>query len=260
MTITKTLKTKLVLGILAAAVSLSLAMGGTLMLFTAQSEEATNVVTLGNAAISLQESDDPLFDEEGDAITPTYTAANNGNLLEFDNVQPGDTLYKRPQVTNTGSVPVFVYVEGILTVLDADNGEVDLSGVTISEEGDISGGSEVAQQVYSILNSVNAEALSSDWKGTPIDTTVASTGILTGAWYYADDVDVLKVLGTIDEAVDGSGVTSDIFTTIEVPTSVDNALAKYSISLKLKAYAVQSDNNAGMSLADFQALFAEDAE
>jgi predicted ribosomally synthesized peptide with SipW-like signal peptide len=232
MTITKTMKSKLVLGILAAAVSLSLAIGGTLMLFTADSETATNVVTLGSASIELQE-----FDKASNGYKAIDKTEFTG--IEFLNVVPGATLEKRPQVKNNGSVPVYVYVEGTLTV---DGDDVDLSSIEFDNAGNIVGGTEVAQQVYAILDSVNATALTSSWKGTPIDDTQAEDGILTGIWYYSDTVGELDILPV-------GGTTGDIFTKVVIPfEDVDNALAGYTISLALTAYAVQSDNNNATAL------------
>ena len=248
MTLTKTMKTKLVLGILAAAASLSLAIGGTLMLFTDQSETATNTVTLGNAEIQLEEyaPDLPGTDEEGTAVVgDEYTIDGEDVTFEGinfgDTIVPGATLDKRPKVTNTGSIPVYVYVDGTITVVsgqDADGNDVVVDITPKSNEA-------VAAQVNAILATVGAGELGKGWIGTETSTT--ANGV-TGTYYYTD-ANGLKALGAGES-------TTDIFSEVEIPfEDVDNTLAGYTISLALTAYAVQSENNEATTIEDIKAQF-----
>jgi hypothetical protein len=254
MTITKTLKTKLVLGILAAAASLTLAVGGTLMLFTDTSGPATNVVTLDSAEIELQESNgttdsngfiyhtigDPYITgkfENGTYDDTIFKGINFGN-----EIVPGDTLNKRPRVHNSGSVPVYVYVDGVLSVKDANEENVDLT----AEDAE---GKAVAAQVKSILDSV-VDHPTTGWYGMPIDYAKANEGILTGTWYYATALNTPTVLQTGTD-------TPDIFTTIQLDRDiVDNALAGYTISIDLHAYAVQSAHNESADFGSLKKLFS----
>ncbi len=68
--------------------------GGTLAYFTAQ-DDVTNVVTMGNVSITLEE---PGFSEE-----------NLENVLV--NVVPGQSFTKDPTITNTGKNPAYVRIK-----------------------------------------------------------------------------------------------------------------------------------------------------
>jgi predicted ribosomally synthesized peptide with SipW-like signal peptide len=252
MTITKTLKTKLVLGILAAAVSLSLVIGGTLMLFTAQSGEATNTVTLGSAEIALQESDVAIADEEEGQDT-YKTVIGDFDGIKFGDKIPGDVLTKRPRVVNTGNVPVYVYVEGTLVVKGADGAPVSFENfdITSFDFEDIDENSPAIDQIASILASVAGADMGGGWMATAM--TPGENG-LTGTWFYGTDESTLTPLEAAG-AENDADKTSDIFTTITIPTYVGNALSDYEISLKLKAYAVQSANNPNATLGSITALF-----
>jgi predicted ribosomally synthesized peptide with SipW-like signal peptide len=211
----KTFRTKLVLGILAAVMTLALTIGGTLMLFTAQSETATNVVTLGNAAIQLEETGDPEGDDYEVVGVDDFTGIDFG-----DEIVPGATLDKRPRVTNTGSVPVYVYVDGVLSV--TKEGEEGVSYETLT--------GDVKTQIDSILATVGAGDLGNGWYATT--TSPDDYGNLVGTYYLGD--------GTELTALASGASTSDIFRTVSIPTSVTNVLEGYTITLTLKAYAVQS--------------------
>jgi hypothetical protein len=221
MTITKTLKTKLVLGILAAAASLTLVVGGTLMLFTAESGTATNVVTLGKAKIQIEES------QGGD-----YNLVV-GELDFGDKVLPGDSITKRPRVANTGDTDVYLYVDGLLKITNSYGDPIDLTN---------DANANFREYALAILNEMKAEDLGADWKGA--STTVTKEGI-SGRYYYVNEEDTssLKILQKDDE-------TSDIFTTVDIPTSIKSDLSGYTIKLDLKAYAVQAKNSDGKELID----------
>jgi flagellar basal body-associated protein FliL len=231
----KQMKKKLILGILASALSLTLAISGTLMLFTATSETATNVVTLGNASIKMQEAkaDDP----DTDANEGEYQDVTEGFELNFGtNVVPGAKLTKKPRVVNTGTVPVYVYVEGTII---AKKGE-DVLDLTTGDPLD----KEDSAQVYQDLRSVIASVVSNVKPGW-----VYEDGNGAGGYFvYADASGKLTSLSADDE-------TSDIFDTVIIPSAVGNALAGYEISLQLKAYAVQSENNDAKDLSGLIAQF-----
>jgi predicted ribosomally synthesized peptide with SipW-like signal peptide len=259
MTITKTAKTKLVLGILAAAVSLSLAIGGTLMLFTAQTDIATNVVTLGSADIALQESG-VLNGNEDTYLTvgKKYAAFETPENLEGvftgfdfgDEIIPGDTIYKKPRVVNTGNIPVYVYVEGTLSVTYTNAaGVVTPVNFTPAHLADPTNAPADVKELMSILNSVIGEDMGDYWWASPVK---ADNNKLVGTWYYANiDNDAFVSLKALDPDV----ATDDIFTQVEIPDTVTSLLEGYKISLDFKACAVQSDNNNAANIDQLKAQF-----
>jgi predicted ribosomally synthesized peptide with SipW-like signal peptide len=250
------MKTKLVLGILAAAASLSLAVGGTLMLFTDTSKEATNVVTLGNADIELQEAttdDKNYYGAEGGAWTVSddaYTTVSEAfpGITYKSNAVPGDAFAKAPRVVNEGSVPVYVKVEGALTITppaDAPWGEIN--EIIGTDYAGIFG--EYFGNVVLGYNDAN-------WDGAPVTVDTSVSGVITvsGTWYYATggigDYGTLAVLAP-------DGATAPIFTGIALPVEIPNAFKDFEFSFDLTAYAVQSDNNApaGNTAEAFEDVF-----
>ncbi|MDR1571044.1 MAG: hypothetical protein LBS32_00810 [Clostridiales Family XIII bacterium] len=252
MTLTKTLKTKLLLGILAAALSLSLAIGGTLMFFSDDSGPATNVVTLDNAEIQLWESDGSSgaqqigdsYDAEDQIEGYTYKdGAFSG--IDFGEVVPGATLGKEPYVVNSGDIPVYVYVDGSITVKSADGAEVDYDELS----------DEVKTQIAAILATVGGDDLGSNeyakWVGTE---TAVVDGAITGTYYLVDATGALYALPAGDP-------TPNIFESVTIPfETVDNTLSGYEITLTLTAYAAQSENNTATDIDDLKALFDTVAE
>jgi hypothetical protein len=268
MTITKTLKTKLVLGILAAAASLTLAVGGTLMLFTARSDTATNVVTLGNAKIALQEATtttedyyDGTTDENGNKnVSPLgdYTTVDDDftGITFKNNAVPGDAFAKAPRVWNNGSVPVYVKVEGALKITPpTTNANWDaLEDLINTDYNSIFG---------TYFDKVVLGYDPANWSGTPITVTpgtkiedgkTVGDGTITvkGTWYYTKDgsrdaTTGAYTYGTLKELPVGTNggfsVTAPIFKGIQLPTTIPNAFKDFNFSFDLTAYAVQSENN-----------------
>jgi predicted ribosomally synthesized peptide with SipW-like signal peptide len=282
------MKKKLILGLVASVLALTLAIGGTLMLFTAQSETATNVVTLGNAAIALQEKNDDnqfqtiVSDEESSVFFP-------GN--KFEDQQPGDDLDKEPRVVNTGSIPVYVKVTGEISFMrDAEKlgwgdiadliteavdaaiaaDEIDLSdfdnvilGQPDYDEGQMpEGWEEQVKYNYAFLSLVLKDGVSNEWFGVPV---IAADGTFYGAWYYVgkSSPTLLAPLGVVDQENDFDGGTESIFTTVNIPIELGNDAQDIKISLNLQAFAVQYDNNAivtengaAQSISDWEAIFS----
>jgi predicted ribosomally synthesized peptide with SipW-like signal peptide len=274
---TKTLKTKLVLGILAAALSLSLAIGGTLMLFTAESEVATNVVTLGNAKIALQEatsSDQNYYDSEGKAWdvleggktelegykTVGVTYGEGADAQKFDgidfgkNVVPGAAFAKAPRVVNTGSVPVYVKVEGVFTIT-APGGYTEDDWKAVTEE-------SVLGLFYSRFDKVVLGYDDENWDGITVTVekdTTDKKAYITGTWYYTEDK-TGSVYGTL-KSLEAGKATEPIFTGIQLPIGTPNEFADFGFSFDLTAYAVQSENNApvGIGAEAHESVFGGEA-
>jgi predicted ribosomally synthesized peptide with SipW-like signal peptide len=256
MTVAKTMRTKLVLGILAAAVSLSLAIGGTLMLFTADSETATNTVTLGEAKIALQEAT---------AVKDSYTDSDYGTVgvdikdeINFKpNAVPGDTFALVPRVQNTGSIPVYVKVKGNLTVTPPKENLSELSAMLKGYSYE-----EYAAVFGEYFDKVVLGYGDGNWSDAPIAVTPNNDGTVTVSctWYYAEGgaVGSYGALKELDAAKDGDiSATEPIFKSIVLPKEMPNAFRNFGFSFDLVAYAVQSENNpqTGNDLAALEAVF-----
>jgi hypothetical protein len=259
---------KLVLGITASVLAVSLTFGGTMMMFTDTSKTATNVVTLGNAHIMLQEkggavirngstvSEAPLGDDTDIDGTDGHTGIDISSYA----LEPGDKVTKMPRVENKGSVPVYVKVAATLTVGNGDAATLTALNDWLANAKDDQGNALTKAEALAGLFDI--DSTNSAWFGDQIKF-VPATGTdgkwsLQGAWYYTDANGLAPLAAT-------TGVTSYVFNGVNAPTTRTTALAGYKFSLELTAYAVQSDNNApdsqditgweGLFNADFPAAF-----
>ena len=107
------MKKKIISCSLAVALCVVTIAGGTLAYFTAD-DKAQNDFTVGNAAIELQE---PSWDAE-----------------KADNLYPGQTVAKDPQVKNTGANPVYIRVK-VENPADVTVAYNDLSSKWIAKDG-----------------------------------------------------------------------------------------------------------------------------
>ena len=226
------MKKKLILGIVAVVLALTLAVAGTLMLFTATSEKVTNVVTIGNASILLGEDGDGEDNDEGG--------------MTWDNTVPGDKLIKEPWVKNTGTIPVYVKVEGIFTITAPDS--ILKNGYWAKLQDlylELAGDPEAAQALFAdyfkdIIVCYNDD----DWDGIPLVFGADFDKLEVyayGTWYYAS--------GGVDGAysdtltpLEADAKTDPIFEGIKIPEEMPNIFQGFTFKLDLKAFAVQSDN------------------
>lgn len=217
------MKKKMILGILAAVLSLTLGISGTLMLFTDASESATNIVTLGKAEIKLYENTTDEFDSatESDGGNRTFSNADG------EAPAPGDTVEKYAFVENAGTVDVYVYVKGEFSAKYADGSPVDFTATDDTTKA-------ILADIQLILDEIE---YNTGWIPGQTETPTASG--ITGYYYYAtNDSGQLNF-----DVLDAGEHTDSIFKKIEIPLDVDNYLAGAELSLKLTAYAVQADNN-----------------
>lgn len=249
------MKKRLMLGIIAAALTLALVVGGTLMLFTAQTETATNVVTTGNVQIILQEQGGEIIrDVDGEEIRirtkgwryDYKTVGEDGFTgIDYDDpaqAVPGDTLTKSPRIVNSGLNPVYVKVTGVLKV-------------------NIAGKEDILNYLYTgdfvdIINT-NANVVPDD-KGWVLDEAAVSRELvgeevwITGTWYYVDNSGAAARLSVVQA---GQG-TVPVFDSFTFPTAWDNLFNFVTFKLDVTGYAVQAANNAPLTqdLAGWKAI------
>jgi predicted ribosomally synthesized peptide with SipW-like signal peptide len=130
-----TSKKKSLIIVLAVALVAALTVTGTLMLFTDTSDEATNVVTLGDIKVKMQERGywyPPYYGEvwqtigdiySGEQDTPNqyfpdgdYDAATGRfkGIKPPEKIMPGSKFYKYPRVANTGKNPFYTAINGVV--------------------------------------------------------------------------------------------------------------------------------------------------
>jgi predicted ribosomally synthesized peptide with SipW-like signal peptide len=220
-----TTKKKTGLLVLAVALVAVLAVAGTLMLFTAQSETATNTVTIGSAEIQLWESDG------GD-----YQLTDSSNPWNFGNdAIPGDTITKKPVIKNVGDMPVYVYVALELSAYDTDNNLIDFTDPDNIDKY-FDGSQSDAQAVFASFLGTGLAVNQTNWHGRS-DFTF-NNGKVQGGFYYIE-AGVTDSLGKLPV----NAFTPDVFTQVTVPTELTGAFSGVRFELDLTGYAVQSDNN-----------------
>lgn len=116
------MKKKMILTITAVALAAMMAIGGTIAWFT-DSEEVTNVITMGNIDISLRETDGEGFTEEG---------LNFGSEVPLT---PGAELEKDPYVVNIGKNDAWVRVKVQLSGTATEVEEFDIEDLATINPG-----------------------------------------------------------------------------------------------------------------------------
>jgi predicted ribosomally synthesized peptide with SipW-like signal peptide len=202
----KKMKKRIALVGLSIVLVFSLAIGGTLMLFTAESNTATNVVTTGTASIMLQEYD---------ATAGDYVDVAADTVFNLDGKAiAGDPIVKRPKVENTGDTAVYLYVEVEFVMPD---------GLTALEKAAVAANSEISF------------AHTGEWFG--VEPTVTGDRVV-GGFFYTDPQG--KKLQKLDSGTESSDVFSSVtFKKLDLPSrfSVDGA----DIKIKVKAYGLQAN-------------------
>jgi predicted ribosomally synthesized peptide with SipW-like signal peptide len=270
----------------ASACALSLAVGGTLMLFTAQSETATNVVTLGGN--NSENGEGTVIQEKGanDTEFQNVVASEGGfNGIDFGMQMPGTVLAKETRLVNTGNFPLYVKVDGELTFTNTITDKAMTWTEITAIINNVITGTSIPEGVtftddlqeyknYAFLNKVlpavygdNIENIPANWYGAPVtveNKTVdgSSSPHFYGTWYYVElDETSGKATGTlaelgIDETSDANA-TKSIFKKVFIPEDLGNVAQGCQIQLKLTGYGVQSDNVDGSGGIDaWKKLFA----
>jgi predicted ribosomally synthesized peptide with SipW-like signal peptide len=228
------MKKKLVRGIIATVLALALAIGGTLMLFTSYTSTATNVVTLGNLLVTLQEKDDGQVEYQiiGDEYAESDELDNGTYVdgvfkgIDFGTLKMGQTVKKYSKV-----------------VADDDNEDAYLA---IRADIDITGiesTSDVYAKVYagiaSLLagNEVNTSATNTDgYLFYKADVIEGVADYLHG-WFYwvtANDAEEATL------AVFAHGDEVQVIEPLVIPLDWDNDFQGIGLEIELTAYAVQT--------------------
>jgi predicted ribosomally synthesized peptide with SipW-like signal peptide len=261
------MKKRIALVALSAVLVFSLVIGGTLMLFTAQSETATNVVTLGDIKVALQEHDGSGDYQTIGAAVETDNQLPNGwydngvfKGLQFKNAIPGNSYTKNVRVTNTGDNPFYAAVYGRITFKNTEGNKLDWEVITqlidetlenaeigfsstdvtvdYNEDGVLGDPEDFqTEKNYLFLGLIlnDNKSVSDEWFGAPI---MAKDGEFFGSWYYVgNDPNTLEIVPA------KTGATPSVFDgDIYIPEALGNFAQGITISLDMYAAAVQSDN------------------
>jgi predicted ribosomally synthesized peptide with SipW-like signal peptide len=238
------MKKKLILGIVAAALSLSLAVGGTLMLFTAQSEIAANVVTIGDLRISLWESG-KVGNED---ISKQQIGVDGFKGINYGDVLPGESLDKVPTEKHDGGVAAYLRVVADVKVTDKVSG----AAFTIADLNPLINADERYWGVYDYITALVDGTAASNANWTYAQTGKQSAGaIRSGYFYYTDGAN--GYLAKFENETE----TAPVFEKLNIPKlniplgdSTDplskedqqfvvEFLSKYDVTLTLTAQAVQ---------------------
>jgi hypothetical protein len=219
------------------------------MLFTANTETATNVVTLGKARIQIGEKNNN--DSDYTYIDASHKFDIYGSSSGYTgNAVPKDTLKKSVVIKNTGNVPVYVAVVAKLRVPDKSTGAPQ----EYLPLGDTSTPGTLLYWIVQPDNKAAVEALLAGvnikgdyWKGVSptntnwhffagsdnVGTGGVQAGAIFGAWVYAYN-------GTYSALLPGAE-TYSVFDTITLP-DFGNEFENWELELDLTGYAVQSGN------------------
>ena len=257
-------KKQLVLGIVAVCLVMALIIGGTLMLFSAESKKATNVVTTGDADIDLWEGgggDDP----DDPEITPRPVDPDDPEDpfkgIEYDDVTPGDILPKTPFIKNKGTIPVYTRVVARFTVSKKDYSALTEDNISFIEGLMIDDPPEKPLMLqslagwdefwdYVLLDSRSVTLTEDVGDGEMVEYEAYVFDVV---FYYVDggNLRVLPVASfdefddPVIDAITGlpTGQTVNIFDALVFPLEATNEqIAGLRITIDLQGQAVQSDN------------------
>jgi predicted ribosomally synthesized peptide with SipW-like signal peptide len=210
------MKKRIALVALSIVLVFSLAIGGTLMLFTAESKVATNVVTTGTADILLKEWD--VIEGKYVDVTEDKTFTLKGDT--YGTLVDGDNIVKRPQVENTGDADVYLYVE--VSILAPNGWSSDKIAAAFAD----------SNITFNYTD---------DWHGiTPVPT---ETGIKGGFFYVTERAGYLR-------ALESGKTSSDVFESLTGAIDLPAELEGQDISIAVKAYGLQANNNDSLAKAD----------
>ncbi|MDR1642831.1 MAG: hypothetical protein LBT59_24325 [Clostridiales bacterium] len=213
-------KTKLFLSIAATACTLALSITGTLMYFTAESPQAVNVISLKGLEVFLKETG-------ANSVVMPIDEDNKG--LSYENVTPGETLVKAPQVyTSTSSVTAFIRVSFSFSWFSQD-GETPFAGSGVNEAN------------TAILNNLASQPYT-NWHYE------------NGYFYYViNKNDTSKSL----KELAAGGVTDPIFETVTIPADLPNEMQHKVLKINLKAEAIQSAGQTQNGTSALNTYFAQ---
>jgi hypothetical protein len=250
------------------------------MLFTSESAVATNVVTLGDMEIALEEWTD-------EDLTPSYTVIptpgedaeykevglsydNDGNVVTTggttftgitfpDKLVPNAIISKAPRVVHKGGVDAWLRVKATLVVRDED-GEL----LTFASEESNSISEDVQELIFDILASGKQ---TDNWKQIfDVNSLVdyEAVKVPQAYYYYVDDSVLARFSESAGEGAEWQGETEPIFYGLQVenyPTENNitafAGLNGYTISLELQAQAVQAEWNGSPEDASNQSKWAD---
>lgn len=206
-------KKKIISMLLSVTLLFSVGMGATLAYFS-DSEEISNVVTMGKVDIALTENE-VRYDETQNKYVIDESKPVTTEGLEFSDVLPGETVPKNPTITiQKGSADC--YIRAKVTV------QTDKES-TITEE-------EIREMEDSIRTMVEKEDLSgreSMWYFNETD----------GYYYYNE-----KLIAGTSETEEAFGEDKAVlFHTVTIPTSWANSSANQTFSIMIQAQAIQAD-------------------
>jgi hypothetical protein len=236
--------------VITAVLVIALAVTGTLMFFTATTETATNVVTIGGLNVVLEESDD-------DGLTYQLIGPNGISGLNYADAAPGDVLKKRPRINNKGKLGIYAYMELEIKVMDTTDPSNPVQ-VTITEQTNGVAGAAMAHYfdydqfksagvvdpvkvgLYwqnSVIAPIVADAAANGWYAIPASRYHYSpSGSVVVGFFYADATTGLTEVGATTE-------TTPLFDDYTVPTDLPDSFAGHNVELLLKGYAVSSASN-----------------
>jgi len=236
---------KVVPGVIVVIWLLTFAIGGTIMLFTAQTKEAKNTVKFGNLNGFLQEWggllngdyepadgwDGSIFIPEGESEEVVIKLPDGFDGIKFGNIVPNQQIAKFPSIArkDVGGSPAYVLVKAEICLIEDDGTKVEIDD------------DEIKAFISDILDSAGEGG---NWSLSKIDE-------LTGYYYYVNDDGELKELFAPINERDLEETPPIFANNMRIPNAEGKILeeflkagfSSYKINVDLTAYMVQSKNN-----------------
>ena len=186
--------------------------------YFADTDTATNTLTIGNVTIDLQE---PTW--EAAVADKTNGDKNNNNIPDYaENLAPNATAAKDPQIENTGSKNAYVYLKVTVPVKEV---------ITANADGTIvNSGEATATQLFTYELAENSK-----WseivgeRQTNINSETNKIESYSYIYYY-------------NEVVEPNTTTDTLFTQVKYANVIEGQNDNATVTIDVVAYAIQSDN------------------
>ena len=211
--------------IAAAILAIVLLVGGILAYFT-DTEEKTNVFTIGNIDIELSEADwiEGQFNNDGVWIAGEGTGYYS--RTEAQNLTPNAVIPKAPIVTNVGSNDAYVFIKVNVPMDDAKTAAEALAGTD-----------GVSKEIYTFeVNNGWRQLSRVETNGTAEYVFVYAGGTHTGDSILKGEMTILNKAGS-----NSGTVTPALFNEVKLINLAGQDVQSQP-EITVKAYAIQADN------------------
>lgn len=210
-----------------------IAIGGATLAYFTDKDDATNVITMGNVDIKLDEAEVTLG-TDGEYTAGTDRVQEN----TYSNVYPGQALPKDPTVTNIGTQPAYIRVKVTFPVkgTNAQKSFADVGSLFAINSDNF---------VFGQLDTYNLTALFEGFDATKWDVEQTAYNMP----FFGTPDDILQLTFTYKEVL-APEATAVLFTGVNIDPDIETSI---DVTMNITAEAIQAQgfDSAAEAFANF---------